>query len=209
MFLINDRKESHERYEANRSINELIEKSFKASVQDFLQTPSNYTVRYSTTHYDRLREWNSPGNSIIPYASTHLGTSGCAIFVFHQGLRLQRVQLGFDPVPLAFLTDTIGKKGYYEPGKGTWHNLFDHYGLKRASNIQEIFDTLYIKEFPVVTLLVRNELYPEIDSTTGAHFINAVGIAENGLYIDDPNKSDRIFLEFEKILNSIQVAWLW
>lgn len=202
-FNISLRREEPDRYDQNREINTLIQKNFKDSVSKFLENP--YPVYDYSGEDDFNREWNSPKNKDIPYSSSTLGESGCAVYVFHQGLRYRK---GSIP-SIEQLAQILAENGYYEPGKGTWHCLFDHWGLRRASNIKEIFDTLDIKELPLITILVSNQLYPVSKSGSGSHFVNIVGVTQNGFLIDDPNKENRLFLEFERVLPSVQVAWLW
>lgn len=205
IFTLTPRQESPTRYDRNKEINRLIQDAFQNSIKEFLETP--YPVpEYSSTE-DAERQWNDSKNRDISYTiHTTLGQSGCAIYAFHQGLRLER---GYKSLTLPELADEVGCNNYYEPGKGTYHNLFDHFGLKRASDIHEVFDAFGILHKRVVTVLVANKLYPGTESTSGNHFINVVGTTSSGLLIDDPNRERRIFLKFEKILPAMLVAWIW
>ena len=204
-FHIIPRRENPQRYDRNKKINSLIQKSFEDSISEFLEAP--YPVYGGVIADDVFREWNSSKNKDIPYSSSTLGQSGCAVFTFHQGLRYSTKS-----VPtISTLAHVLASEEYYEPGKGTWHNLFDHWGLRRASDIKEVFDyfMLTIKERPIVTVLVSNKDYPYSESGVGSHFINLVGLTCKGFLIDDPNQEDRLFLEFKKILPAIHIAWIW
>ena len=204
-FNTSPRKETPTRYDNNKEINLLIEKMFKASVKDFLEnTPEN--IPSMIPEKDDGRIFNSPEIDSIKYGESTLGNSGCAVFTFHQGLRLSR---GLKKFHIDLLAVILASKNYYEVGKGTYHNLFDHYGLRRASDIQEIFDTLQYKNNPVVTLLVRNAEYMANDLTSGRHFINVVGNTDYGFYVDDPQSPRRILLDFGEVVPAIDIAWIW
>lgn len=202
-FGIPPRRETPERYDLNREINTLIQKGFKDSVSKFLANP--YQVFDYAVNEDFEREWNSDDNKDVPYGSSTLGESGCAVYAFHQGLRYRN-----GSVPrISNLACILAEEGYYEPGKGTWHNLFDHWGLRRASDIKEVFDAFDVKEFPLVTVLVSNKLYPPSKSSSGSHFVNLVGLVHGGFLIEDPSRKNRLHLDFNKILPAIQIAWIW
>lgn len=202
-FSIPPRRETPERYDLNREINNLIQKGFKDSISNFLSNP--YPVYDYAVKEDFDREWNSDKNINVPYGSSTLGESGCAVYAFHQGLRYRN-----GSVPLiSDLARTLAEEGYYEPGKGTWHNLFDHWNLRRASDIKEVFDALDVKEFPLITVLVANKLYPASKSNSGSHFVNIVGLVHEGFLIEDPSRKNRLHMRFEKILPAVQIAWIW
>lgn len=204
-FKLTQRFENPTRYNSNKVINNLIQNAFKESIRKFLDAP--YPVSEYSSEADLERQWNCPKNQAIAYTiHSTLGQSGCAVYTFHQGLRLER---NCKDLTLPELTDEIAYNIYYEPGKGTYHNLFDHYGLKRASDIQEVFDAFGINHKGVVTVLVSNKFYPKSQSKAGNHFVNIVGTTSHGLLIEDPNFENRIFLKFEEVLPAMLVAWIW
>lgn len=199
------RMESHERYETNKAINALIKESFVTSLKRF--TPSDITVsplkrKISTIH---TPFFVNPHTSIpsgdLEYASTTLKDGGCAVFCFHQGLSTQLIYADLEDV-----TNEIAEKGYYEPDTGTWHCLFDHFGLKRASDYLEI--TAALLRASISTCLVNNAIYHNDSNRPGKHFVNVVGIDKSTVYIDDPN-CGRFPMDFEDFLKSVEVAWIW
>lgn len=207
MKLLNlaSRMESHERYEANRAINTLIGQSFTASVERF--TINKITVKplirvistINTPFF--VNTTTSIPSGDLEYASTTLKDGGCAVFCFHQGLVTQHIFADLDDV-----ANEIAEKGYYEPDKGTWHCLFDHFGCRRASDYVEIIDALL--RGSISTCLVINALYHNDSNRCGKHFVNVVGINESTAIIDDPN-CGRIPMDFETFLKTIEIAWIW
>lgn len=142
--------------------------------------------------------------SKIPYGpTTTLGKAGCAVFVIHQGLRLNRNT----EINIADLAAQIAELGYYCARKGTYHVLFDNLRCKRARSVQQMIDYLSTPEKPVATLLVKNPIYFGRD--TGRHFINAVGITNFGFIIDDSECASRQTISYEKIVAACEGAWLW
>lgn len=199
------RMESHESYEANKAINTLIGQIFKASVERF--TTNEITVKplisvISTIHtpfFVNPTTFIPSGD--LEYASTTLKNGGCAVFCFQQGLVTQHIFADLEDV-----ANEIAEKGYYEPDKGTWHCLFDHFGLRRASDYVEIIDALL--RGSISTCLVTNAIYHGDSNRPGKHFVNVVGIDESTVFIDDSN-CGRISRDFEAFLKAIEIAWIW
>lgn len=190
------RAEIQERYEANRYINELIEKAFNESKERF----DSENVPNSAIIKTPIRTVKAYGN--VPYglSGKTLKEAGCAVFTFEHGLRSRNIQ-----IELKTLAYEIQAKGYYLYGKGTYHMLFDHYGLRRASDVTEVFDNLQMGK--IVTVLVKNSVYYG-DSSTESHFVNLVGIKDNKFIVDDSNFG-RKASKIETILEATRVAWLW
>ncbi len=208
MKLLNlaQRMESHERYEANKAINTLISQSFRASVQRF--TINEITCKplkkmistISSPFFVNLTTSIPCGD--LEYASTTLKDAGCAVFCFHQGLSTRRIYTDLED-----LSNEIAKKGYYEPTHtGTYHSLFDHFGLRRVSNYIEIIDALL--RGSISTCLVINALYHNDSNRLGKHFVNIVGIDKSTVFIDDPS-CGRITKDFKAFLEYIEIAWVW
>lgn len=199
------RMESHERYEANRAINELISKSFTDSLRYYITNEITVKPYGKAICTNETPFFVNPTTTIpsgdLEYSSTTLRDGGCAVFCFHQGLTTQLIYADLED-----LTEEIAKKGYYEPGKGTWHCLFDHFGSRRASHYAEIIDALL--RGSISTCLVSNALYHNDSNRCGKLFVNVVGIDKSTVFIDDPN-SGRIQMDFEAFLKSIQIAWIW
>lgn len=193
------REERPEQYDANRDINNLIAETLKKSISD-------YVTKYegNTWYSDGTKEKIKCAKEYfgVPYAETTLGKSGCAVFCFEHGLRTRGIKRKIET-----LAKEIGRKGYYYPGKGTWHNLFDHYGLRRATSVWEIFDAIHAGK--IVTLLLRNEVYDYSESDEGTHFVNIVETSAPDMFVvEDPNWGT-VYVPIKNILKATQVAWVW
>lgn len=195
-FALPPREESPDRYDTNREINERIAAAFKKSVENF-ELPCKAKKEIIQTPIRTIKAY---GN--VPYGMSgkNLKQAGCAVFTFHQGLRSRGIE-----VDLKTLAYEIDKKGYYHYDKGTYHSLFDHYGLRRASNVKEVFDNLQMSK--IVTVLVKNSVYYG-NSNTESHFVNLVGTEGNQFIVDDSNFG-RKASKIETILEATRVAWLW
>lgn len=192
-------KESKAIYLKHKKRNEEIAQKFNCSKTEIWPSlPANIPP------VDTERIFKNAENSDIPYGeTTTIGKSGCAVYAVHQGLRLKRET----NVDLAVLAAEIAAKGYYYPGKGTFHCLFDHLDCTRAKTIQRLLNYLSSEKVPVATLLVINSIYFGRD--TGKHFVNAVGLTNNGILIDDSENEQRILMGFEQIIKACDTAWLW
>lgn len=194
------RKELHSDYEEHRAINLKIFSDFKASLQEFdpevklsIMTLMNEEILHASDYSD------------VPYGSTTLEKSGCAVFCLEQGLRMK----GFN-VNIADLAEEVYKKGYYESGKGTYHNLFDEYKngfCTRCSSYKEVFRSL--EEKHILTILVENKKYYNNGSKTGRHFVNVVGKMKDYLIIDDSNTYNHTIKLSKDVFDATEVAWRW
>ena len=204
---LTERLETHNRYVNNQRVNALISECFAASVKDYIDqfdvliNPGG--ICEITTH-DSLY-FISPDHAIrageLPFATTTIEEEGCAIPCFQQGLTVQGIY-----EDLGRLSNLIGELGYYEPNKGTWHQLFDHMGLRRATHWMEIYEAL--KRRSIVTLLVDNSSYEANTVTEGRNWVNIVGADGNSFYVDDP-AIGRTCLDAYGLLKSIVFAWIW
>lgn len=132
-----------------------------------------------------------------------LMNAGCAVFCLEQGLRIKSFN-----VNIADLAKEVYEKGYYEPQKGTYHNLFDEHKngfCTRCSSYKEVFKSL--KEKNIVTILIENNKYYKNDSKTGRHFVNIVGKMKEYLIIDDSNTYKRTLKLAKDVFDSTVVAW--
>lgn len=216
---ISKRIELPQRYDRNQKINLAIKQAFADSVAEFVAPMDTYVlpayIPPISKYDDEYHEYEKGTTTTcgeLPYNSTTIKDGGCAVCCFKQGLAVQ----GY-PTDLKDLADILGKKGYYEPGKGTWHQLFDHWGLRRATHYAEVFEAL--DRGTIVTALVRNIDYPGNNLETGKNFINIVGAGtdyieqldkekENTFYVDDP-AIGRIEFFAKDILKAIEFAWIW
>lgn len=221
MKLINQiprRLETPERYDNNRDINIAIAKAFKDSVSQY-STPGETitelfvnpcsTVPSMARFSDEYQFYKDiPGHvGGLDYANTSIAYGGCAIPCLHQGLMTRGI---FKDI--RDLASMLGALGYYETNKGTYHNLFDHWGLRRATHYQEIFDNLTMGS--IVTLLINNGGYSGNSLETGRAFINIVGLDADlddapYFYVDDPALDERRGFEAIGILEATEVAWIW
>lgn len=195
-FKFPKREETPERYDSNREINNLIQEAFKRSVSKFSMHMENIAevtdeqVKLSSDYFD------------VPYAEKNIGRSGCAVLCMEHGLRTRGIQYNIEE-----LAKEIGDKGYYFPGRGTWHNLYDHYGLRRASDVEEIFATLRMGK--IVTILLQNSVYVYGGAETDSHFVNIVGVYEGNTFIVDDPKFGRVSASIQNIFEAARVAWVW
>lgn len=127
-----------------------------------------------------------------------LKENGCAVFCLHQGLK-NRLKDDIDIAQLAYEVET---KGYYEPQKGTYHNLFDHLGLRRATCVEDILIA------NMATVLVRNDKCLKNPDNTGHHYINIIGFSEQLAFIDDPMEGPKSIL-WTDLLEASLIAWMW
>ena len=199
------RFEPSQRYDANTQINTAISAAFKDSLKTVI-LPAHELLPFPQIIYTvDSAFYVSPTHSIdagdLTYGDSTLAASGCAVFCFHQGLASQLIYADLDE-----LADEIVSKGYYEPGKGKLHNLFDHYGLKRATHYQEIVDALSRES--IVTVLVKNAAYHCDAKRTGNHFVNIVGYENGKFWVDDPAIGRRL-CGFTQLLEAVLVAWIW
>lgn len=213
-FILIPCQEQEDIYLAHKQLNEQIAECFKASKSD------TFTVAHDNIPSDDLeRVFKTRENCDIPYGTTTtLGQSGCAIYCLHQALRLKK---GLQ-ISIADLADIVASQGYYFPGRGTYHCLYDHCledhclgdssndssdKSHRACSIQQLYDYLSYESLPLATTLVDNSIYWGRNS--GSHFVNVGGIDHVGVYIYDSEENHRIFMEHEKFIAACKVAWLW
>lgn len=192
------RKESPERWDTNRDINEMIAQAFKKSVKSF-----NGSSVVSGPEVREILTISSPYSDTVcgelQYGGKKMEETGCAIFCFHQGLET-RLKEDIDIVQLA---QEVEAKGYYEPGKGTYHNLFDHYGLRRATNYEEVLMTSSI-----CTMLVRNDKYHGDPARKGNHYVNVVGFNGDMAFVDDPAVGRQATL-VKDLFEAAIITWMW
>lgn len=200
-------QEDQKRYDLNAIINEMIHFAFQKSLRSFNPILELTVAPLSKIISTVDSPFHINPTTTIPcgdldYGTTTLRESGCAVFCFHQGLSVQGIYCDLDD-----LSDEITKKGYYyEPKNSTWHSLFDHYGLRRATHYMEIVDSL--RHSSICTCLVKNSVYHNDPERNGNHFVNVVGLDKTKVCIDDSHIG-RSFFDFEEFLNSVLVAWIW
>lgn len=190
------REERSERYDSNAEINRIISECFKKSID-------NYTDDRAFVLADAKEILRDSEYGEVPYGGKTLKEAGCAVFCFEQGLRSRGYQCKIES-----LAKEISEKGYYNYGKGTYHNLFDHFGLRRATDAQEINDALNLRK--VVTVLVSNCEYTGGKIQKESHFINIVGKDyEGNFFVDDSSLKERQKVDAETIFKSARVVWIW
>ena len=121
------------------------------------------------------------------YGSSTLAKSGCAIFCIEHGSK--------NHYAISDLAEKAAENGYYEPGKGTWHHLFDRLGAVRLENVQDIFENL--EKAYIVTVLYEH------------HFINLVGVRETNFLVEDPMFADQRAIPITEVFEGMRVAWAW
>ena len=190
------REERAERYDANAEINRIIGECLKKSIDDYIVDRT--FVLSDTKGILRDSEYGE-----VPYGGKTLKEAGCAVFCFEQGLRSRGYQCKIED-----LAKEISEKGYYYYGKGTYHNLFDHFGLRRATDVQEINEALNLRK--IVTALVNNCEYTGGKIQKESHFINIVGKDyEGNFFVDDASLKERHKVDAETIFKAARVIWIW
>jgi len=210
-FILPERRETPERYDANRAINQAISDSFHASIVNRAEVARHAVpeVFYEPSHMVLVSDY-LPESGILaedfPYGVSKLGESGCAVFCLHDALTYAR-HSDYSELSLEAVAMEVASKGYYEPGKGTYHNLFDHVGTRRATDIQEIFDALCTRTRACVTMLVLNKEYN--GRPNGRHFINAVYFDGKHFIVNDSSYGRGMEMDIDTILKSVDIAWIW
>ena len=192
-FWIPQREESKERYENNVAINELIAVAFEESIERFKprEEIKDIVVTYRVIPWAKNYEMIGGGKS-------RLDKYGSAVFCLWQGLYTRNVE-----VLIGELVSELTRKKY---DSKTWHVIFDHMGLRRATSIDEIFDTLKCRR--LVTLLVKNSIYPNSKTGKGSNFVNLVGVKNSKFLVDD-SKAGRVAVDIKTMLQATEVAWIW
>lgn len=192
-FWISKREESKERYENNAAINELIAVALEESIERFKprEEIKDIVVTYRVIPWAKNYEMIGGGKS-------RLDKYGSAVFCLWQGLYTRNVE-----VLIGELVSELTRKKY---DSKTWHVIFDHMGLRRATSIDEIFDTLKCRR--LVTLLVKNSIYPNSKTGKGNHFVNLVGVKNSKFLVDD-SKAGRVAVDIKTMLQATEVAWIW
>lgn len=192
-FWISKREESKERYENNAAINELIAVALEESIERF---KSREEIKDIVVTY-RVIPW-AKNYEMIGGGKSRLDKYGSAVFCLWQGLYTRNVE-----VLIGELVSELTRKKY---DSKTWHVIFDHMGLRRATSIDEIFDTLKCRR--LVTLLVKNSIYPNSKTGKGNHFVNLVGVKNSKFLVDD-SKAGRVAVDIKTMLQATEVAWIW
>ena len=201
IFYLPERKETPKRYDNNKYVNMLISAMFKDSIADFDENEHPEKMLINVEDILLACQFEN-----VPYGCKTLGQAGCAVFCFEQGLCYRNG--GRDnPLYIEYLSKYIGDKGYYAKDNGTYHGLFDHYGLRRATHFQDIFDAL--KMGKLVTILVENKKYFEDETSKDSHFVNIVGTDEKKFVIDDSSLIGKVYSPMRHIFDATRVAWIW
>lgn len=187
------------RYDNNGKVNSEIAKAFKESIAVFDEECYKETIPIVVREEISLAIYFKD----VPYGGKTLGESGCAVLCFRQGLISRNVRTWMD---MSTFAKYIADKGYYEMNVGTYHNLFDHYGLRRATHFQEIFDAL--KMGKLVTILVENKKYFWDEANKDSHFVNIVG-KEGKKFVIDDSQMGRVYSPMRHIFDATRVAWIW
>lgn len=77
---------------------------------------------------------------------------------------------------------------------------------KRVSDVAQVLEALKTREVPV--LLVKNSVYKQDPENTDSHFVCVLGIDKHGYHLYDPEHSQIIRCEFERIHKSIRIGWI-
>lgn len=221
----------------NQEVNKLIKAKFKQSIMDEsavielrrdskVEVPAmlNFkfvcrlwgdigSIRYGYNAYSVDRMIYKGINDFEPKTSRDMGKDittlrehDYAVICFHQGLMFRGKNIDIET-----LTEAISIGGYYWPQKGTSPNLFDHYGLRRATSWLDIRDAL--ENGHLVTCLTEKL----IESNDGPKYVNLVGGEKNNdmsiILVEIPMESEHLlpYLKYpmENMIQSIEIAWIW
>ncbi len=170
---------THEQYESYKKWSTEISTTLKESAT---QKYSYKDCMISLEHIKYQPEYES-----WKYGSSTLAESGCAIFCIEHGSKKH--------YSISSLTEKAAEMGYYEPGKGTWHHLFDRLGAIRLSYVQDIFS--YLETGKIVTVLYEH------------HFLNLVGVRGTNFLVEDPMYADQRAIPITEVFEGMRVAWAW
>lgn len=208
-FTLPERRETPERYDANKIVNQAISDAFHTSLGKAKEMAANAVSEVPYEHSKMVLVSDVLKSGVlaadIPYGVSTLGESGCAVFCLHDALTYARYA-EYSELDIETVAQEVAAKGYYEPGKGTYHNLFDHMGARRATDIQEIFDALCTRTRACVTLLVRNKDY---NGRSGRHFINIIYYDGTHFVVNDSSCERGLKVSVDTIFKSVDIAWLW
>lgn len=213
-FNLAPRSERSQRWEENEMINAAIAIALKHSVRRWTSEKHSAFIASAKSFPTMLALDDTP------LGSSTIREGGHAVCCFAQGMAFKTKESFFED-SLAPIADKIASSGYYEDGKGIYHNLFDHVGCRRATDIVEIINAIFYNE-SMATLLVDNSLYHGEPERTGRTYINVKGldcacdcpdccscdILQQTLIIDDPFQG-QIKKDFVHVAKSIIIAWIW
>ena len=209
-FILPEREEPQEVYEAAKAQNQKIAIEYKNSIVKLnsLDVPM-VRVDYDPSQMVIVSEKNTN----FPFGdSTTFGKSGGCPACIHDALIYTNPN--FAGLTLIEVMNEIARKGYYKPGIGTCHNVFEHFKLPtRAKNIEQVLKALATRRRAIVTMLVRNKTY---NGQEGRHFINVLYYRKLGniltsmfFIVNDNLIGNGISIPASKILNSTEIAWIW
>lgn len=200
-FSLPERRETSKRWDFNQIINSSIEAAFRASIHEFDEAKFADSENFELSSPPIL---TAELYKDVPYGGKTLGEAGCAVFALEQGLHYR---FGEPVMQIEELAKYVADLDYYEYGKGTYHNLFDHYGLRRATHVDDVIYALYMDK--MVTVLVRNCDYSPLEKNEGSHFINLVGKSGKNFSVADSQLDTQINVPAIEIFKATRVAWIW
>lgn len=203
-FNLAPRCESSQRWEENEMINAAIAIALKHSVRRWTSDKHEPLTTHAKS-FPTMLELDD-----TPFGSSTIREGGHAVCCFAQGMAFKTKESFFED-SLAPIASEVVSSGYYEDGKGIYHNLFDHVGCRRATDIVEIINAIYYNK-SMATLLVDNSLYHGNPERTGRTYINAKALGrflnEQTIIIDDPFQG-QIEKVFAHVAKSIIIGWIW
>lgn len=162
-------------------------KKWSSEISATLKESTNQTYNYKDCTIEVEKIKYQPEYESWKYGSSTLAEAGCAIFCIEHGSKKH--------YSIETLAEVAAEKGYYEPGKGTWHHLFDRLGAVRLSYVQDIFS--YLETGKIVTVLYEH------------HFLNLVGVQGTNFLVEDSMYTDQRAIPITEIFKGMRVAWAW
>lgn len=185
-------KQSSLRAERNEMINASIATSFEQSKR----------------HFGGFKLFESEIGSVVPKTLPtgelpkqflKEGVSGHAVSCFVQGIS-QRFQKNFTK---AECLEICNKVSCYFEKESSVPLLFDHYGLRRATDIMEIVEA--IQRGSIATCIMSENF--------GHRYVNAIylqilEVKTQGIVLVDPYQGG-LSLTFSDFLKAVEGAWIW
>ncbi len=195
------RRETSRQWDINQMIEAAIAVAFSKSIGEFDEETAKNSEDIVIDIPKML--WSEDYKD-VDYGGKTLGEAGCGAFCFEHGLHFR---FGTPAMPMADLAKYLADLGYYEYGKGTYHNLFDHYGLRRATHVNEVLNALDCSK--IVTVLVRNCDYSKIEKKEGSHFVNLIGKKGANFIVADPSLPEPVEVSMKEIFKATRISWIW
>lgn len=196
MFSISAREE----IKKNQEVNRLIENQFNQSVKRFT-IGTRYGCPAKINNISSAYDYED-----VSYGESTILQDGAAICCLQQALEFVTGK----EYNLSKLAYDVAR--FYDSEEGTCPYLFDYFGCRRATDIQELIDTLMRNS--IITCHVANN-FTQINNVyrhkenSRRKYVNVVGMRGQKVIIDCPYEGRITSMEFLDFAHSIYTAWIW